>query len=262
MYILLYEVHLWVNNVPIHILISVYMYIDISTHVFVFIFYILVLGAGVKVLAVEGLQGPPVWGASRAARCWTQPIPASSDRPTTWHGWALQLWVGGLGGKTFRKGQTHTIGCEGRGDTASTEGREAGWGHGGAPLQVPLQPVERLRWSNFILKDCRQWKDRWWSRGTVWGGGRRGRDIVQGQTATPWPYVAWRVCEGGGRGEVFAFFASRYLNVFQLAMIEVNFSQVGTLLPTIVIDKWSVCLYLDPRAFSSPFLPLSCWEWE
>ena len=72
-----------------------------------------------------------------------------------------------------------------------------------------------------------------------------------------------RLClgrRGGGSGKVFLVLTLRLtiLLYFWMAINEINFPQVESALPVMVISKRSPCPCLDPQAFSSHFLPLPC----
>jgi len=62
-----------------------------------------------------------------------------------------------------------------------------------------------------------------------------------------WRYFSSRLCFSPSK----SLFNWKNLNYF---------SQVKSVLSVMAMGEWSPCLYLNPWAFPSCFLPLSCWE--
>ena len=96
------------------------------------------------------LQGGLCEERPGAVLCWTQMVPAGSNRPPAGHSWAPQPTWWRLRESVCKKGQnaTQAVTSEGkstRNSPADTEVREGG-GRGGAPgasTEIPLQPVGR-----------------------------------------------------------------------------------------------------------------------
>lgn len=125
-----------------------------------------------------------------------------------------------------------------------------------------LLPVKDSCWIRFILKD--------WDRGKVWEGAAKRSCSRLITTSIPCPPMPLSVREGGRRvrngvelnqrkggwwaeGALVFVFVSRHPTVFWLVTMYF-FSQVESVLPMVVTDKWSPCLYFSILFYASILL--------
>ena len=114
------------------------------------------------------------------------------------------------------------------------------WG-GGAGAGESVRGTERLRETG---KCCPAPSPLWCSAGLEESGGKEGAGPGR----------------AGRKGAaLISALVSHHPNLFYLAVNSINFSQAESVLPTTVAGKQPLWCYLVPWAFSSYFLPPSCW---